>query len=226
MGIVEQYLLQLKSEKHRWRRAVAILTVLSLFVATGVSWNLRMTGVTIANGATCGQQEHWHTEECPAQKVLICGYEDEIATEPPTEPPTEAPTELPTEAPTEPPTEAPTEAPTVPPTEAPTAPPTEPQEETILDAVLNLAGDVFSGFVLTAHAEELSEEAPGHIHTDACYEIIWQCGLEEHIHTLSCYSDTTADVESAVIWEADLPELTDNWAEVMVRIAQSQVGQG
>ena len=63
MGIVEQYLLQLKSEKRRWRRAAAILTVLSLLVASGVSWNLRMTGVTIANGATCGQEEHQHTEE-------------------------------------------------------------------------------------------------------------------------------------------------------------------
>ena len=57
MGIVEQYLLQLKNEKRRWRRAAAILTVLSLLVASGVSWNLRMTGITIANGATCGQVE-------------------------------------------------------------------------------------------------------------------------------------------------------------------------
>ena len=63
MGIVEQYLLQLKSEQRRWRRAVAILVVLSLFVATGVSWSLRMTGITIANGATCGQEEHQHTSE-------------------------------------------------------------------------------------------------------------------------------------------------------------------
>ena len=74
MGIVEQYLLQLKSEKRRWRRAAAILVVLSLLVATGVSWNLRMTGITIANGATCGQEEHQHTEECLMEKVLICGY--------------------------------------------------------------------------------------------------------------------------------------------------------
>ncbi|MBO5973947.1 MAG: hypothetical protein J6Q16_04570, partial [Clostridia bacterium] len=81
MGIVEQFLLQLKNEKRRWRRAVAILTVLSLVVATVVSWNLRMTGVTMANGASCGQQEHLHTEECQPEKVLICGFDtksDEI----------------------------------------------------------------------------------------------------------------------------------------------------
>ena len=64
MGIVEQYLVQLKTEKRRWRRAAAILTVLSVFVAMGVSWNLRMTGITLANDATCGQTEHRHTEEC------------------------------------------------------------------------------------------------------------------------------------------------------------------
>ena len=52
MGIVEQYLLQLNNEKRRWRRAAAILVALSLLVATGVSWNLRMTGITIANDSS------------------------------------------------------------------------------------------------------------------------------------------------------------------------------
>ena len=77
MGIVEQYLSQLKNDKRRWRRTAAILTVLSLLVASGVSWNLRMTGITIANGATCGHEEHQHSEECPAEKVLICGFSEE-----------------------------------------------------------------------------------------------------------------------------------------------------
>ncbi|MBR4878871.1 MAG: hypothetical protein IKU13_03470, partial [Clostridia bacterium] len=77
MGIVEQYLLQLNIEKRRWRRAAAILTVLSLFVAVGVSWNLRMTGITMANSAGCGWEEHQHTEECLAEAVLVCDYECE-----------------------------------------------------------------------------------------------------------------------------------------------------
>ena len=58
MGIVEQYLLQLKTEKRRLRRIAVVLTTLSLIVATGVSWNLRMTGVTLANDACCGYEEH------------------------------------------------------------------------------------------------------------------------------------------------------------------------
>ena len=228
MGIVEQYLLQLKNEKRRWRRAAAILAVLSLLVATGVSWNLRMTGITIANGATCGQEEHQHTEECPLEKVLICGYDVEITTEVPTEAPTEAPTEDPTEAPTEALTEAPTEVPT----EAAAEVTAETQEETVLDVVMGVATDVFSGFVLTAHATELpaeyqsAETTPGHIHTDECYQIIWLCGIVEHIHVISCYSDATADIESAVIWEATLPELTEHWTNDLVLIAQSQLDCG
>ena len=204
MGIVEQYLLQLKNEKRRWRRAAAILVALSLLVATGVSWNLRMTGITIANGATCGQEEHQHTEACPIEKVLICGYDDEVAIEVPTEEPTEAPTEVKAET----------------------------QEETVLDVVMSVATEAFSGLAITAHTAELpeesqsEEEAPAHIHTDECYEVTWLCGIEEHMHVISCYSDTTADIESAVIWEATLPELTEHWADDLVLIAQSQLGCG
>ena len=222
MGIVEQYLLQLKNEKRRWRRAAAILTVLSLLVASGVSWNLRMTGITIANGATCGQEEHRHTTACPMEKVLVCGYDDETTATTPTEAPTEAPTEMPTEAPSEIPTEAPAEV--------PTDAAEELQEEPALEALMNMASGVFSSVVPVAHAAELpaqwqpDESVSGHIHTDECYEITWLCGIEEHIHVLSCYADTTADIESAVIWEASLPELTNDWSDDLVRIAQSQLG--
>ena len=62
MGIVEQYLLKLNTEKQRFRRAVAGLTVLSLLVMFAVTWNLRQTGIAMANDANCGQEEHQHTE--------------------------------------------------------------------------------------------------------------------------------------------------------------------
>ena len=78
MGVVEQYLLQLNTEKRRWRRAVAILTALSLIVALATVWNLRMTGVTIANDASCGYKEHQHTDECMMDAALNCGKEEHI----------------------------------------------------------------------------------------------------------------------------------------------------
>ena len=81
MGIVEQLVLQLNTRKRRWWRAATVLTALSILVATGVAWNLRMTGITMANDATCGIQEHSHGPECPGEDVLICGYPAEIPTE-------------------------------------------------------------------------------------------------------------------------------------------------
>ena len=64
MSFIEQYMLQLNTEKRRWLRAVVILSALSLIVALVTVWNLRMTGVTIANSASCGYEEHLHTDEC------------------------------------------------------------------------------------------------------------------------------------------------------------------
>lgn len=43
---------------------MAILTVLSFCVALATLWNLRLTGITIANGATCQIEEHLHNELC------------------------------------------------------------------------------------------------------------------------------------------------------------------
>ena len=114
MGIVEQYLSQLNTKKQRFRRQVALLAVLSLLVMLSVSWNLRQTGVAIANDACCGVEEHRHVEACILEKTLICGFDEETPTEAATEAPTEEATEAPTEEATEAPTEEATEAPTQP----------------------------------------------------------------------------------------------------------------
>ena len=80
MSFIEQYLLQLNTEKRRWRRAVAALTALSLIVALVTTWNLRMTGITIANSAGCGIEEHSHTDQCMSGFELICGKQEHIHT--------------------------------------------------------------------------------------------------------------------------------------------------
>lgn len=77
MSFIEQYLLQLNIKKIRWRKAVFILTALSLVVALVTIWNLRMTGVTIANSASCGYAEHQHTDECSQNN---CGIVEHIHT--------------------------------------------------------------------------------------------------------------------------------------------------
>ena len=77
MGIVKQYLFQLNTSKRRFRRSVAFLTALSLLVVMTVFWNLRQTGIAIANDACCGQKEHQQVDECILEKVLICGFTEE-----------------------------------------------------------------------------------------------------------------------------------------------------
>lgn len=70
-------------------------------------------------------------------------------------------------------------------------------------------------------------ESEGHQHGTRCYGT-WElnCGLEEHTHSLACYADPTADLETAEDWEQSLAGVTLNgvWAEDVLRIAQSQLG--
>lgn len=145
MRNVERYLLQIEATRKRIKKIVSALMLLSLFVVVSVFWNLRLTGITIANSAMCGEEEHMHVEECISDQVLIC--------------------------------------------------------------------------------EEIEDDLNAqHEHTDDCYQFIYNCDYEEHIHDLSCYSDTSADVETAEIWEATLPELSDDKVNNLIQIALSQVG--
>lgn len=53
------------------------------------------------------------------------------------------------------------------------------------------------------------------------------CGQEEgenHTHTLQCYSNPNADLETEANWTATIPALTGNWNEDVVAVANSQLG--
>lgn len=65
----------------------------------------------------------------------------------------------------------------------------------------------------------------GHVHTDACFEEVLVCEKEEHEHTLACYADPTADVETPEQWEGTLPSFSGmSWGEKVAAAAQSQLG--
>ena len=70
------------------------------------------------------------------------------------------------------------------------------------------------------------EENDGHTHGVDCFEGEPACELEEHEHTLACYSDPEADVESAAVWESTFAHvtLTGDPATDVVAIAQTQIG--
>ena len=69
-----------------------------------------------------------------------------------------------------------------------------------------------------------TETDADHIHTPECYELL--CGMEAHSHGLACFSDPEADLETAEDWEATFAhvELTGNWNEDVIAIAETQLG--
>lgn len=76
------------------------------------------------------------------------------------------------------------------------------------------------------------EEGTEHTHTDECYqtEKVLACGKAEHTHTDECYKkvegDPDADVETQSDWEDTIKqvELTGDWSEDVLAIANSQIG--
>ena len=51
------------------------------------------------------------------------------------------------------------------------------------------------------------------------------CGQEAHTHSLSCYADAQADLESASVWEQTIPQtLSGQWRADVVAVAESQLG--
>lgn len=70
-------------------------------------------------------------------------------------------------------------------------------------------------------------EDPDHIHNFLCYGR-WNlvCELEEHTHEDSCYSDPTADAETAEQWEVTFAhvELTSSRNKAVLAIARTQLG--
>ena len=66
-----------------------------------------------------------------------------------------------------------------------------------------------------------------HSHTELCYGN-WElsCALPEHTHSIACYSDSFADLETAQQWEGSFTtvDLVGVWPRDVVSIAISQLG--
>ena len=107
-------------------------------------------------------------------------------------------------------------------------------DEQVLDCALvyephNHIETCYTTELIEAHEEKqlicpLSEDP--HVHDDSCYEIKAECGLEEHSHSLRCYSDGSADVETMLDWQAMFAAypFTGNLRDDLVGIAKTQVG--
>lgn len=192
-----------KGKKSQIRRR--ILTTLACVVVFCTVYALILPAITMSGKSYCGQKEHEHSEKCYSKEVisteekLVCGQEEE-----------------------------------------------EPHQHT--DACYSEVQAEAQGEEEESSAEETSteqESAPqreltcekketkGHVHTKDCYETVETygeseliCGKEEHKHSLQCYSNPEADVETEADWEKTLADvtLTRDWKEDTIAIAKSQLG--
>lgn len=91
-----------------------------------------------------------------------------------------------------------------------------------------MAGEAFCGQAEHTHTADCIAQqlvcTEAHEHTDECAREIYTCGMEAHTHVAACYANATADVETASVWEATLPEQTGAVRTDVAAIARSQLG--
>lgn len=72
------------------------------------------------------------------------------------------------------------------------------------------------------------EEQPPHQHSEACYttEETLVCELPIHEHSLQCFSNPEADIETSSVWERSFADITlsKNWSKDVLAIASTQIG--
>lgn len=198
--ILDASLKRLKKSKQQKNYISLVLMALSLVVVLDVFWTLRQPALTQAGDATCGIVEHTHDDACREQ-LCICGLSEEAHIH----------------------EDACYDTAII-----------EGYEETVL--ICDLPSDThehtqscYEIHVVEAREEQiltcgLTEEA--HVHDDACFTQNLICTLEEHVHSITCYADETADVETQLDWQgmfADYP-YTGELRRDLVGIAQTQVG--
>ena len=193
-----------RNRRAAWQKIVSIMACFVVFFTTYI---LILPAITMEQKTFCGLDEHTHSEPCyqpEGERQLICSPEDHI------------------------------------------------HDETCWLLTDTLVCDQMDTTSHTDHSEECFDEsgvliceAPethvhqencyekeqicaGHIHENSCYEEVSAilCNLETHTHGLACYSDPSADVETAAEWEATFAEVTlaGNWRKDALAIAKSQLG--
>ena len=204
---------QFEKKRRYWKRWQKVVSALACVVVFCTTYALILPAITMEGATYCGQEEHKHTEECYTAE-LVCGQE-ESAGHTHTDKCRQIETVLVCTTP-------------------------ESEGHTHSESCYNEAGEQICGKEESEghrHTDACyetkityicgEEESEGHTHTDACYETknVLICGKEEHEHTLSCYSNTNADLETTAVWEKTLPDkLSGVWADDVLEVAKSQLG--
>ncbi len=77
-NIVNSYTERVRNAHQARMRFVAVLVALALLVTSGVFWQLRYTGIAMANETYCGYEEHEHDESC-YETIPACGREESVS---------------------------------------------------------------------------------------------------------------------------------------------------
>ena len=177
-------------EKRRARnKKVLMLSVTSFVLVFTILSAIILPAITLKGEATCGIEEHVHTDEC-YERVLICDKEEYTGEED-----TQAAEETQTKEETEQETEADLEE------ESETA--EEAQNEEDAEADLEEESETAEEAQGDKEAEEDKPEREIHVHTDECYELRLVCGKEEHTHTKDCYKHEEYKEDLIRIYEDD-----------------------
>ncbi|MBQ6701290.1 MAG: RICIN domain-containing protein, partial [Oscillospiraceae bacterium] len=204
---LEQRMKKYAKKNSRKKIWLKILSVLSAAVVFCTTYALILPAITQERETFCGTEEHTHSESCLAaeEKVLLCELPEEEA---------------------------------------------HFHSEQCFEKVLICeteenhlhSEECYSGEELICekpeehiHSEECYEtsliceilETEGHSHGDECYEIkTVSCELLEHSHSLACYSDNNADIETEEQWSASFAsaDLGEVVSENLITIAKSQLG--
>ncbi len=171
-------------------------------VAAATAYALTRPALTMTQQTFCGQEAHTHDESC-YETILICGQDEQLPVEQPT--------------------------PHVHTEDCYAAHlvlvcgQEESEEHTHTEDCCQTQYELICP--LEEGEAEDEPEIPAHVHTDACYETRLICEKPEHTHSLSCYADAQADLESASVWEQTIPQtLSGQWRADVVAVAESQLG--
>ena len=188
-----------QTKRKKWRVWVAGLCCA---VAAATAYALTRPALTMTQQTFCGQEAHTHDESC-YETILICGQDEQLPVEHPT--------------------------PHVHTADCYAAHlvlvcgQEESEEHTHTEDCYQTQYELICP--LEEGEAEDEPEIPAHVHTDACYETRLICEKPEHTHSLSCYADAQADLESASVWEQTIPQtLSGQWCADVVAVAESQLG--
>ena len=201
-----------------WKKIVSVLAVIVVFCTT---YALILPAIPMEKKLICGQEEHIHTDECYTENTtLVCQVE-------------ERPGHTHTDA-------CYTDEQVLLCQQEEKAGHTHKAECYQGEDELICGQEESEGHTHTAECYGTErvltcgqDACEAHTHTEDCYktERILTCEKEEHTHTDDCYSavtsgDPSADVESRSDWERTMKdvELTGNWSQDVVKIAESQLG--